>query len=177
MKNIHYEKIDSTQKEAWREYEKGTKELLITASIQSDGIGKQGRKWYTETDDNIAFSLLLTPNVNVDKLKDLTIRVAEIIKEIFKLYDCYLEIKKPNDLMIKNKKVGGILLQTKLEKEKVKALIIGVGINTSQKEFNKEIKDIATSIINEYNIKIDNSDFIKKFYKMFIKELKERNIL
>ena len=151
MKRIHYEKIDSTQKEVWRRLENG---IIISADIQTDGIGTHGRTWYTTQEGNIAFSMGLAPNVTVAKLKNLTIEIAEIVLEVFDiLYQVKLQIKHPNDIMINNQKVGGILTETKLQGEIVKYLVIGIGINTNNEE-------ISTSIKKEFGISIDNSKVI-----------------
>ena len=151
MKRIHYEKIDSTQKEVWRRLENG---IIISADIQTDGIGTHGRTWYTTQKGNVAFSIGLEPNVPVAQLKNLTIEIAEIILEVFeKLYQIKLQIKHPNDIMINNQKVGGILTETKLQGEIVKQLVIGIGINTNNEE-------ITTSIKKEFGITIDNSKVI-----------------
>ena len=151
MKIIHYEKIDSTQKEVWRKIENG---IIISADIQTEGIGTHGRTWYTTQKGNIAFSMGLKPNVSVNKLQNLTIEIAEIILEIFEqLYKIKLQIKYPNDIMINKQKVGGILTETKLQGEIVKQLVIGIGINTNNEE-------ISTSIKKEFGISIDNSKVI-----------------
>ncbi len=166
QKKFYYEQIDSTQKEIWRRVEKENIEngTLIIANTQTSGIGTHGRRWYTEENENIAFSLVLFPNCNVDKLNNLTFEIAEIFKDIFKdLYEIELDIKLPNDLMIKDKKVGGILTETKLQGREVRVLVIGIGINTNQKEISNEIKDISTSIKNEFNIEIDNYEIIGEF--------------
>ena len=153
MIKIHYEEIDSTQKEVWRRLENG---IIVSADIQTDGIGTHGRKWYTSQKGNIAFSIGLAPNVPVKQLENLTIEIAEIILEVFDtLYQIKLQIKHPNDIMIDNQKVGGILTETKLQGEIVKYLVIGIGINTNQDE-------ISTSINKEFNKTIDNSKVIEK---------------
>lgn len=166
QKNFYYEQIDSTQKEIWRrvEKEKIDNGTLIVADIQTAGFGTHGRKWYTEKTNNIAFSLILFPNCHIDKLNNLTFEIAEIWTNIFKdLYEIELDIKLPNDLMIKGKKVGGILTETKLQGNDVRVLVIGIGINTNQKELSYEIKDISTSIRNEFNIEINNYKVIGEF--------------
>lgn len=151
MKRIHYEKIDSTQKEVWRKLENG---IIISADIQTDGIGTHGRTWYTTQKGNIAFSIGLEPNVSLKQLENLTIEIAEIILELFdKFYQIKLQIKHPNDIMINNQKIGGILTETKLQGEIVKQLVIGIGINTNNEE-------ISTSIKKEFGITIDNSKVI-----------------
>lgn len=161
-----YEQIDSTQKEIWRRVENGSIEngTLIMANIQTAGFGTHGRTWYTEKANNIAFSLVLFPNCHIDKLNNLTFEIAEIWVNVFKdLYGIELDIKLPNDLMINKKKVGGILTETKLQGNDVRVIVIGVGINTNQKELQDEIKDISTSIRNEFNIEINNYDVVSEF--------------
>ena len=153
MRKIHYEKIDSTQKEVWRRIGKS---IIISADIQTDGIGTHGRTWYTTQKGNIAFSIGLELNKSINKLNNLTIEIAEIILEVFEnLYQIKLKIKHPNDIMINNQKVGGILTETKLQGEIVKYLVIGIGINTNNEE-------ISTSIKKEFGIEIDNSKVIEE---------------
>lgn len=174
-KNVfHYREIDSTQKEIWRRIETGTIDngTIIMADLQSDGIGTHGRKWYTSQEKNIAFSFVIFPNVDVKRLENLTIEIAEIMVEVFrKLYGILLEIKKPNDIVLGNKKIGGILTETKLKGAIVKDLVIGIGINTNQTNFDKEIEGIATSIKNEFNITVDNLLIIQEFAKEFEKRV------
>jgi BirA family biotin operon repressor/biotin-[acetyl-CoA-carboxylase] ligase len=173
---FYYETIDSTQKEAWRKIENNNIEngSLIIANIQTSGVGTHGRAWHTEKNNNIAFSTVLFPNCDISKLDNLTYDIAEILVEIFKkIYQIDIDIKLPNDLIINNKKVGGILTETKLQGNRVKDLVIGIGINTNQNEISEEIKDISTSIKNEFNIDIDNYLIISEFCNMLEKRLGE----
>ena len=66
------------------------------------------------------------------------------------------------------------MTQTKLQAEIVKYLVIGIGINTNQLEFDKEIKDIASSIKKEFNISIDNNIVIQEFGHKFEENVKKR---
>lgn len=175
---INYEVIDSTQKEIWRRIEKDNIEngTLISADLQTSGVGTHGRTWYTNKKNNIAFSFVIFPNISISKLTGLTMKIAETIVEVFKdIYNIDLQIKPPNDIVINNKKIGGILTETKIYKEVVKALVIGIGINTNQKEFEGKIKDIASSVSKEFNIKeeIDNDKIIIKFCNIFERKLEE----
>ncbi len=171
-----FKEIDSTQKELWRRIENGDANngTVIIAEKQTAGIGTHGRIWYTDS-KNITFSFSIFPNCNIKKLENLTYRIAEILKEVFKdLYDISLEIKLPNDLMINGKKVGGILTETKLQGENVKALVIGVGINTVVSSFPEDLEDKATSIKNEFNIEVANFWLIFRFLEQF--ELNFRSV-
>lgn len=163
---IEYKEIDSTQKEVWRRIKKNDIKngTLIIADMQTDGIGTHGRKWYGTEKGSIQFSIVLCPKVNVKKLNNITIEIANIIIEIFEeLYKIKLDIKEPNDIMYNGKKIGGILTETKLNQGIVKYLVVGVGINTNKTYFEEEIKSIASSIVNEFGIKVNNEEIIAEF--------------
>lgn len=69
------------------------------------------------------------------------------------------------------------MTETKLVGETIKSIVIGIGINTNQENFKKEINEIATSIKNEIQIEVDNQRVIAKFCELFEEKLIERNIL
>ena len=174
---IHYKEIHSTQKEIWRRIENKNIDngTLILADIQTDGIGTHGRKWYTSQEENIAFSFVIYPNIQIQKIENLTVEIAETLLEVFqKIYSIQLAIKNPNDIIINNKKVGGILAETKLRGEQIECLVIGIGINTNQQKFTKEIENIATSIKNEFHIKVDNLEVITEFCNLFEQNMIKR---
>lgn len=175
---IHYKTIDSTQSEIWRLIDKNAPNgTLVIADIQTEGKGTHGRKWYTDKENNIAFSFFIQPNCDIKLMENITIKIAQIIIEIIKeIYGIQLEIKSPNDIVFYHKKIGGILTQTKTLGETVQYLVIGIGINTSQEKFDDEIKDIATSIKNEFEVDIDVNEFIGEFCNRFEKALTLKNI-
>lgn len=173
---IFFNTIDSTQSEIWRIIEKenfknGT---LAIADIQINGQGTHGRTWYTQESNNIAFSFGIKADFNIKKLEGITTKIANIIVEIMKKnYQISLDIKHPNDIVYNNKKIGGILTQTKIIGEEVKYLVIGIGINTNQVNFAKEISKIATSIKKEFGIEINQLEFVSKFCNEFEKEIEK----
>ena len=149
---IYYKSIDSTQLECWRLSKKKqiTSGTMIISDIQTSAIGTHGRRWFTNEKGNIALSMYFKPeNLILEEIKDLPIQIAEfLIAQIYRLTGITLEIKYPNDLMWCGKKVGGILVETKVQSGFVNEIVIGIGINVMQKEFPEEIKETATSINN-----------------------------
>ncbi|MCI8961419.1 MAG: biotin--[acetyl-CoA-carboxylase] ligase [Clostridia bacterium] len=175
--SIYYKEIDSTQSEIWRLIQSKTAPngTLVFADIQTKGKGTHGRIWHTDEKGDIAFSFLIQMDCNVKKLEGITIEIAKIIIDILeKQYQIKLEIKEPNDIVYKNKKIGGILTETKVVSENVKYLVIGIGINTKKQHFSKDIENIATSIKKEFNIDINTEEFISEFCNRFEKQLYER---
>ncbi len=170
---IFYNLIDSTQKEIWRLIEKDVPTgTIVIANLQTEAYGTQGRKWYTD-ENNIAFSLYIKLNHNIKRMDGVTVEIAETIIDVFfKLYNISLNIKSPNDIVFNSKKIGGILTESRIQKEKITDLVIGIGINTSQIVFYKELEGIATSIKKEFNIDVDVLKFIEEFCNQF-----ERRIL
>lgn len=168
---IVYDTIDSTQNEAKRNsnLENGA---VIIAEKQTNGKGTHGRVWYTDTEDkNIAMTFILFPNCIVSKLSNITIIIAQCIIEVFNnLYNIQLQVKEPNDIVNNNKKIGGILTETEVRGEKVNKLYVGIGINVLQRKFNLSIENIASSIINEFNIECSRERIIAEFLNIFEKK-------
>lgn len=172
-----YEEIDSTQNEIFRRIKKGQiiNGSVIMADIQTAGKGTHGRIWHTDEKGNIAFSFYIQTNCEIEWLDGLTIDIAKILVDMFReKYKINIQIKEPNDLMINNKKIGGILTQGKINGKYIKYLVIGIGININKKYFTNDIKDIATSIKNEFEVDIDREEVIAEFCNIFEKEINRR---
>lgn len=187
---IFYKRIDSTQNEIFRMInnckEQGTKlenGTLAMCDIQEKGKGTHGRKWITDEGGNIAFSMFVETNCLSSKLENITTKIARILVEIFReFYNISIDVKLPNDLYINGKKIGGILTEARVDlgsdvSEKVattRYLVIGIGINTSKTSFDDEIKTIATSIKNEYEIDVDRLKIIGEFCNRFEKIIEKQ---
>lgn len=174
---IYYNKIDSTQSEIWRLVENRNIEngTLVMADIQTKAKGTHGRIWHTDEKNNIAFSFYIQMDCSVYKIEKITIEIAKLILDIFKEeYNIELNIKQPNDITYNNKKIGGILTQSKINSGRVKCLVVGIGINTLKTSFTEDIKDIATSIKKEFGIEVDRIKFISSFCNKFEEIIKKR---
>ena len=172
-----YEEIDSTQNEIFRRIKKGQiiNGSVIMADIQTAGKGTHGRIWHTDEKGSIAFSFYIQTNCEIEWLDGLTIDIAKILVDMFReKYKINIQIKEPNDLMINNKKIGGILTQGKINGKYIRYLVIGIGININKKYFTNDIKDIATSIKNEFEVDIDREEVIAEFCNIFEKEINRR---
>lgn len=140
--------------------------------------GTHGRVWYTNDGNNIAFSIYCKANCKAKQIEGMTIEIAKTIVEVFETwYSIKLEIKYPNDLVKQGKKIGGILVETKLKGEMVEDIVIGIGINTNGEMFAEEIKEIATSIKKEFGIEVDNKKIIKEICKQLEQKRRERKII
>lgn len=166
-----YKSIDSTQKEIYRlieKYKKIQNGTVIIAQEQTDGIGTHGRKWYTGKNKNISFSFVVYPNCPINKIDGFTVKIAECLMNTIKeKTGILLEIKEPNDLIYKGKKVAGILTTSNSIKENVKQIIIGIGVNVNEIYFPEEITNISTSLKIIKDKEIEREDIIACFLNNF----------
>lgn len=166
---IFFDEIDSTQKKARELAEKKVENgTIIITDYQTKGMGTHNRSWYHEKEKNIAFSLILYPKCNINNLESLTIDIAKTMQHVVEeLYEIKLEIKKPNDLIYHKKKVGGILTQIVTNGEKIKYLIIGIGMNINSTNFPEELHNVATSLKLEFGKEFSREKIISEFCNEF----------
>lgn len=174
-----FEEIGSTHKYAKSNINKLANNTLIIAQKQTDGIGTHGRVWYTGK-ENIALTSIYKPNCNISKIEDITVRIADSIrKAIFSLYRIKLDIKKPNDLMLNNKKICGILTEIGTSGENVNYLLISIGFNVNEDDFYNDLSNIATSLKKEYKKQFDVNaiciSIIENIYEQIIVDLTSQN--
>ena len=169
MKMIYYKTLASTNLKA-KEMAKGGAEswTVVVAEKQRGGYGRKGGKWLSPK-GGLYFSIIL-PKSQIEDLQTLTILaafiVAKNIKNNFKLEPL---IKLPNDVLIKDKKIAGVLTENVIGQD-VKLSVMGIGINTNIEKFSDDLEDIATSLKIELKKDVDN----KKILEQIIKELKEQ---
>ena len=149
----YFKEIESTHilaREIAKSEDKENKTKMLITEKQTGGIGTKGKSWYTGEGKNIATTIILYPKCKIEKLKKLTIEIAEKIKTaIYELYGYKLEIKKPNDLMFNGKKICGILTEIHTQGDKIEYLLISFGFNVNEDNFNEETNNIATSLKKE----------------------------
>ncbi len=136
--------------------------LVIFTEQQSAGRGRAGRKWYSDRSHSILCSVLLIDSNLKTELLSLTCAVA-VAETIGKLSTGRARIKWPNDIMLNNKKVAGILLESKKQNGN-SISVIGIGINCHQKKdtFDIELQPNATSIDIENVSSVDRNSLAKR---------------
>lgn len=128
----------------------GVKEgVVVFAESQTKGRGRLGRKWMSPTRKGLWFSVLLRPELRPQETTQLTVASATALRRAIKaVTGLSAEIKWPNDLLIGGKKVAGILTEMSAEVDRVRHIIVGIGVDVNQdaNEFPLELRGIATSL-------------------------------
>jgi BirA family biotin operon repressor/biotin-[acetyl-CoA-carboxylase] ligase len=132
-KIIVLDAVSSTMDEAFRlGMENCPEGTLVAAESQSKGRGRLGRTWASPKGKGLYFSLVLRPNLPLNQLAQLTlmsgVALAQAIEEISKLKTA---IKWPNDILIGNQKLAGILTELRAESDQVKFVVVGIGLNVN----------------------------------------------
>ncbi len=121
--------------------------VAIFAESQTAGRGRLGRSWFSPEWVNLYCSLFLMPHqpVRTFHLFSLATAVA-LVQAIQRVAECTVQIKWPNDLVMGNRKVAGILLESASLGGQTPPLVVGIGINVNVDEFPPELQPIATSL-------------------------------
>ena len=147
----YFQKLNSTNKEAFDLINKNKVSSggIILTDFQYDGKGRNNKKWFSSSGKSITFSLVIEPAFHPKKLSLLSLAVGISIANTIKKLNLNASLKWPNDIFIKNKKCGGILIESKILQNKIKYLIIGIGINVNENEFDSSLQNISTSLFIE----------------------------
>jgi len=118
---------------------------------QTKGKGRRGRVWTSPFGTGLYFSIYLKPDLPVNVIPRLTILAGVAVCESLEKFDIKTNIKWPNDIMIGNKKIGGILSEMALEGNEINYVILGIGLNvhTNYDDFPIDFRDKAGSIKTE----------------------------
>ena len=154
---IKFKRVKSTNDKAIKIIRsKKNKQGIIISNLQTKGKGTMGKKWVSQR-GNFFASIFFELKQNMPKFNEFSLINPLIIKNILNEYSKFeVKIKWPNDLLIKSRKVCGIL-QELVKFDKKSSLIIGIGINTLKSPNNKKFKSISLlecsdKVINNYQI-------------------------
>ena len=170
-----YNEVESTNSIANELLKKGYPSgTVVIADRQTKGKGRLGRTWISPAGKNLYMSMAIKPTIppKFATLLTLTSAVA-CTTALRRLTDIPVLIKWPNDMLIEDKKVGGILTEVKIEGERIKSAVVGIGINVNMTENDipEEIKEIATSLKiykgEDYSRSLLALEIIKEFDRWY----------
>ncbi|KYH34206.1 bifunctional ligase/repressor BirA [Clostridium tepidiprofundi DSM 19306] len=150
---------------------------VIVSEEQTLGRGRLGRKWISPKYKGIWMSIILRPNINPANVSKITHIGAAAVNKAIEDMGVKTYIKWPNDIVINDKKVCGILTEMSGEMDNINYVVMGIGINVNidKEEFDDEIKEIATSLkvatgkdINRKKLMASILNYFEEFYNEFI---------
>ncbi len=158
------DRVSSTNKVALKMASDGFPEgVAILAERQTKGRGRFDREWFSPDEKNIYMSLLLRPSIQIRDYPLFSPATAVGLMDGIQAFTgCDVRIKWPNDLMISDKKVGGILLETGSSGAHSPPLVIGIGMNVNldNDEFPVSLRETATSLKIESGAALDRTGLV-----------------
>ncbi len=152
-KIIHFAETDSTNIRAKYLANEGAPEgTVVVAEKQTQGKGRRGRTWFSPPGEGIYASIILRPPISPNEAPKLTLMTAVALAEaLLSLTSLKVRIKWPNDILVKGRKVAGILTEISTEMDRIDYVIIGVGVNvnTPREGLSPDIAQLATSVYME----------------------------
>jgi len=130
---------------------------VVVSDSQTHGRGRMGRQWKSPPGTNLYFTVLLSPTLDPRESQLISLMAAAAVASAIRdNSQLKAEIKWPNDILVNNRKTGGILTESKIKGSKISLIALGIGINVNMT--NDELGDlstIATSLMIEKGSKVD----------------------
>lgn len=171
-----YAEIDSTNNQAKKfikKYDQSENKLaadffVFAADKQNTGRGRRGHSWKSGDSASLYVSFLVKAVSQLEKTPQITAAAALAVSKTLKEFDLENIIKWPNDIMVKNKKICGILSELVFKDKENSFVVIGCGLNLNNTNFELELKEIATSYYLEKGKKLNKNivlaNLIKNIY-------------
>jgi BirA family biotin operon repressor/biotin-[acetyl-CoA-carboxylase] ligase len=175
-----FSKIESTNKEAASWANDGAADLaLVIADEQTAGRGRMGRRWYTPPDSALAFSLIIKDFkpllLSTSRLRMMiahltglgALAVCQALRNDYKLA---ANIKWPNDILLNDRKVGGVLAEAHWQGNTLQAVILGIGVNVTAAAIppNKDLAYPATCVETAAGMKINRFSLLRSILHLII---------
>jgi len=144
-KVVVYDSISSTNDVAWELAADGVDEgLVVLAEEQTRGRGRMGRTWHSPR-GGLWMSVLLRPDPPTERATVLTTAASVAVARAIRSYPgCNATIRWPNDILVKGKKVAGVLVETRTTTSLRGTFILGVGVNVNCVELPDDLRATAT---------------------------------
>jgi BirA family biotin operon repressor/biotin-[acetyl-CoA-carboxylase] ligase len=180
---ISYAQTSSTNDIALDLAVSGTQEgALVVAETQTSGRGRRKRRWLSPMGTSILASLVLRPSIMAHEAHSITlISAAAVAQAIRSVTQLPALIKWPNDVIINDRKVSGVLTEMRTEKEWVSFLVVGIGVtvNIPRSRLPAEIIDSATSLSTELGHDVSRIALLQEILRQLehrYMKVKERKI-
>ena len=179
---VYYHETDSTNTRAKQAAEDGEKSgTLFITECQTGGRGRRGRTWESPAGSGIWMSLLLRPEIKPFDASMLTIVAAMGMKDAIEEIigggagqgGIHCKIKWPNDIVLGDRKICGMLTEMSAETDWINYVVIGIGVNVNTTEFDDSIKDTASSILLQTGSSVKRSDVVVAFARHFSRYYEE----
>lgn len=167
----YFREVESTNRTAASIAERVEEGTLVVAEIQTQGRGRMGRKWVSPK-GGIWISIILKPKIPPAQAYRLTIIAGLAAAKTIRSYGIDARVKWPNDVIIEERKVCGVLTEMEAETDQLTYAIVGMGIdvNVDVSLFPEEIREHSTSLHAELGESVNRVEFLQRLLVCFERE-------
>jgi BirA family biotin operon repressor/biotin-[acetyl-CoA-carboxylase] ligase len=146
----HFDEIDSTNSAAMLAAQSGAAEgSVFIAERQAEGRGRGGNIWHSEA-GALMLSVVLRPSVAANDVLILSLATGLAVSAaVEQVCGIAPDLRWPNDILLAERKLGGVLCELNIDAGKVRHAVIGIGLNVNQEKFPEGISEVATSLLQE----------------------------
>lgn len=160
-----FDEIDSTNEQAKKIAKNASDGTIVAANVQTKGKGRRGREFESKK-GGMYFSIILKPDVAIEEVPFITQMTACSIYKALSEMGVDTLIKWPNDIILNDKKLCGILCEMSCEIDYLSYVVAGIGINLKKVDFEEEVEKVATSLEQE-GYELDNLGLFWNILKNF----------
>jgi BirA family biotin operon repressor/biotin-[acetyl-CoA-carboxylase] ligase len=167
----HLEETDSTNHVAFELGRDGAPAgTTVIAEGQTAGRGRLGRSFFSPPHQNLYTSILLRPSGSISDTPTLILAAAVAVADTVAEFigdESAVEIKWPNDVLIRRRKTSGILMESSAEGTRITFAVLGIGINLNvdREIFPDEFRSLATSLSSELGHSVDRVAFTRRLFE------------
>lgn len=149
----YYQRIGSTNEEAWELINTGEADhgTMVITDNQFSGKGRDNNDWYMSPSKSLAMSIIIKDEITIEQALLVPLAAGLAVAKTLKNRSFKPQLKWPNDILLNSKKCGGILCESRVQKNKITEMVIGIGLNVNDQksDLNQGIQNIATSLLIE----------------------------
>ena len=171
----YYQIIDSTNKEAKSiiNNNEATHGMMVITDNQKNGKGRLSNEWFMSPGKGLAMSIIYLKTLSIKKATLIPLASGLAIAKALENRGFRPKLKWPNDIILNNKKVGGVLCESEIKNNIINSIIIGIGLNVNEtiNDFPEDLQGKATSLFIE-----TNNSFQRELISAIITTFLERSI-
>ncbi len=136
--------------------------LVVFAERQTAGRGQRNNSWESATGKGLWFSILLRPKIDIGASPQLAEWAARTVADtISKEFALQATVKLPNDIVVAGKKIAGILVEMRAQRNAPHIAIVGIGVNVNHRaeHFSEDLRTRAISLAMALDLEVDRHQF------------------
>jgi BirA family biotin operon repressor/biotin-[acetyl-CoA-carboxylase] ligase len=176
----YYNRLDSTNEEAWElieEEQENQHGTIVITENQIRGKGRKENSWSMVAGKGLAVSVILDKKYPSNRSSFISLATGISAVESLKKRNIECSLKWPNDIYYQERKLGGILCESKIKKDSINKIVVGLGINVNEtiEEHPKDLQKTLTTMFSITNHAHQRELIVAEFINSFERQLKKLN--